>query len=274
MSAVDEDRVEAISSTLDLRLPNRQALEAIAWRTHHHFDTEGKPPPFECVIDSATGAGKTYVLAATLEYFAAEGVRDFAVVTPGRTILAKTVENFTAGSERSLLGGMDVEPVVITSENFASPAMRAAMDDPELVKLFIFTVQALTKPSTKLGKRTHEFQEGLGTAFYARLKEAEDLVVFADEHHTYYGTAFSNAVRDLDPHLLVGLTATPHPKTPPEQIIYRYPLAQAIADRNVKTPVIVGRKDDLADPMTKLLDGVALLELKEEAIERYCAHTA
>jgi type III restriction enzyme len=273
MSAVDEDRIEAISSTLDLRLPNREALEAIAWRTHHHFDTEGAPPPFECVIDSATGAGKTYVLAATLEYFAAEGVRDFAVVTPGRTILAKTVENFTAGSERSLLRGMDVEPVVITSDNFASPAMRAAMDDPEQVKLFIFTVQALTKPSTKLGKRTHEFQEGLGTAFYARLKEAEDLVVFADEHHTYYGAAFSNAVRDLDPYLLVGLTATPHPKTPPEQIIYRYPLAQAIADRNVKTPVIVGRKDDLADPMTKLLDGVALIELKEEAIERYCAHT-
>lgn len=273
MSAVDEDRVEAISSMLDLRLPNREALEAIAWCTHYHFDTEGKPPPFECVIDSATGAGKTYVLAATLEYFALEGVRNFAVVTPGRTILTKTVENFTPGSERSLLAGMDVEPVVITSENFTSPAMRAAMDDPEQVKLFVFTVQALTKPSTKLGKRTHEFQESLGAAFYARLKQAEDLVVFADEHHTYYGTAFSNAVRDLDPHLLVGLTATPHPKTPPEQIIYRYPLAQAIADRNVKTPVIVGRKDDLVDPMTKLLDGVALLELKEEVIQRYCAHT-
>ena len=273
MSAVDEDRVEAISSTLDLRLPNRQALEAIAWCTHHHFDTAGERSTFECVIDSATGAGKTYVLAATLEYFAAEGVRNFAVVTPGRTILSKTVENFTAGSERSLLGGMEVVPVVITSENFTSPAIRAAMDDPEQVKLFVFTVQALTKPSTKLGKKTHEFQEGLGAAFYSRLRDAGDLVVFADEHHTYYGAAFSKAVRDLDPHLLVGLTATPHPKTPAEQIIYRYPLAQAIADRNVKTPVIVGRKDDLSDPMTKLLDGIALIELKEEVIQRYCEHT-
>jgi type III restriction enzyme len=273
MSVVDEDRVEAISSTLDLRLPNREALEAIAWCTHRHFDIEGRPAPYECVIDSATGAGKTYVLAATLDYFAAEGVRNFAVVTPGRTILNKTVENFTAGNEHSLLGGMDVEPVVITSENFTSPAMRAAMDDPEQVKLFVFTVQALTKPSTKLGKRTHEFQEGLGAAFYSRLAESNDLVVFADEHHTYFGTAFSKAVRDLEPYLLVGLTATPHPKTPQEQIIYRYPLAQAIADRNVKTPVIVGRKDDLADPLTKLLDGIALIELKAEVIERYCAQT-
>ncbi len=273
MTAVDQDRIEAISSTLDLRLPNREAVEAIAWCTHRHFDVEGRPAPYECVIDSATGAGKTYVLAGTLEYFAAEGVRNFAIVTPGRTILKKTVENFTPGSQRSLLGGMDVEPVVITSENFTSPAMRAAMDDPERVKLFVFTVQALTKPSTKLGKRTHEFQEGLGAAFYARLEESEDLVVFADEHHTYYGVAFSKAVRDLDPYLLAGLTATPHPKTPQEQIIYRYPLAQAIADRNVKTPVIVGRKDDLADPLTKLLDGIALIELKEEVIERYCSRT-
>lgn len=273
MSVVDEDRIEAIAAALDLRLPNREALEAIAWRTHYHFDTEEKPSPFECVIDSATGAGKTYVLAAAIEYFVAEGVRNFAVVTPGRTILAKTVENFMAGSERSLLGGMAVEPVVVTSENFTSAAMRAAMDDPEQVKLFVFTIQALTKPSTKLGKKTHEFQEGLGAAFYARLQEAEDLVVLADEHHTYYGPAFSKAVRDLAPHVLIGLTATPHPKTPPEQIIYRYPLAQAIADRNVKTPVIVGRKDDLADPATKLLDGIALLELKEQVIERYCGQT-
>lgn len=271
MSIVDQDRVEAISSTLDLRLPNREAVEAIAWCTHRHFDLDGRPAPYECVIDSATGAGKTYVLAATLEYFAADGARNFAVVTPGRTILKKTVENFTAGNERSLLGGMDVEPAVITSENFASPAIRAVMDDPQQVKLFVFTVQALTKPSTKLGKRTHEFQEGLGAAFYTRLQEVDDLIVFADEHHTYYGAAFSKAIRELDPYLLVGLTATPHPKTPPGQIIYRYPLAQAIADRNVKTPVIVGRKDDLIDPLTKLLDGVALIELKEEVIERYCA---
>jgi type III restriction enzyme len=273
MSAVDEDRIEAIAASLDLRLPNREALEAIAWRTHYHFDTEAKPPPFECVIDSATGAGKTYVLAAAIEYFAGDGVRNFAVVTPGRTILGKTVDNFTAGNERSLLGGMSVEPVVITSENFASAAIRAAMDDPDQAKLFVFTVQALTKPSTKLGKKTHEFQEGLGAAFYTRLQESEDLVVFADEHHTYYGPAFSDAVRDLNPHVLVGLTATPHPRTPPEQIIYRYPLAQAIADRNVKTPVIVGRKDDLTDPTTKLLDGIALLEVKEQAIARYCQLT-
>lgn len=170
-------------------------------------------------MDSATGVGKTYILAAAVEYFAGDDVRNFAVITPGRTILDKTVANFTPGHPKSLLGGMDVQPVVITSDNFATAAMRAAMDDPAQVKLFIFTVQVLIKPESKIGRRTHKFQEGLGEAFYAHLQGLTDLVIFADEHHTYYGPGFSSAIRDLHPRLLIGLTATPHKKTPLDQII-------------------------------------------------------
>ena len=163
--------------------------------------------------------------------------------------------------------------MVITADNFASAAMRQAMDDRAKVKLFIFTVQALTRPTTETGRKTHKFQEGLGRAFYDHLDDQDDLVVLADEHHCYYGPGFSAAVRDLTPHALVGLTATPHKKTPEEQIIYRYPLAAAIADRLVKTPVLVGRKDDRTDPETKLLDGIRLLEAKREAITRYVRET-
>lgn len=225
------------------------------------------------MIDSATGVGKTYILAAAIEYLAAQGTRNFAVITPGRTILEKTVGNFSGGHPKSLLGGMEVDPVVVTAENFNSAAMRRAMDDRSRVKLFIFTVQALTKPTTETGRKTHKFQEGLGRAFYEHLDAQNDLVVFADEHHCYYGPGFSAAVRDLTPYALVGLTATPHKKTPEEQIIYRYPLAAAIADRLVKTPVLVGRKDDRTDAATKLLDGVRLLEAKREAIARYARET-
>ena len=98
-----------------------------------------------------------------------------------------------------------------------------------------------------------------------------DLIVFADEHHTYFGPAFSRAFRDLEPYALIGLTATPHKKTPREQIIYRYPLAAAIADRYVKTPVIVGRRDDRDDARTKLADGAGLLNFKAEAIRSFAA---
>src|SRR5207253_1294391 len=129
-------------------------------------------------------------------------------------ILTKTEANFTLGNRKSLLGGMDVRPVVITSENFATPAMRASMDDDSQVKLFIFTVQALLRPESTVGRKTHKFQEGLGEAFYAHLQGLDDLVVFADEHHTYYGPAFSQAIRNLYPRVLIGLTATPDKKTP------------------------------------------------------------
>lgn len=269
----DLDRIEAIAARMDLRQPNREALESIVFEIARHYGIDHEPPPFEAVADIATGVGKTYVLGAAIEYLAGDGVRNFAVITPGRTILDKTVANFTAGHRKSLLAGMDVRPVVITSENFATPAMRAEMEDPSAVKLFIFTVQALLNPESKVGRRTHKYQEGLGAAFYAHLQGLDDLVVFADEHHTYYGPAFSRAIRDLRPRVLIGLTATPHRRTPPDQIIYRYPLAAAIADQLVKTPVLVGRTDDRMDAHTKLLDGIRLLELKEQAIAAWAADT-
>lgn len=269
----DLDRIEGIAARLDLRDPNKDALKSIVFTIYRHFDLDREPPPLEAILDIATGVGKTFVMAAAMEYLAQDGVRNFAVIAPGRTILDKTVGNFTPGHPKSLLGGMDVDPVVITSENFATPAMRTAMDDAEQVKLFIFTVQALLRPESTVGRRTHKFQEGLGQAFYAHLQDLKDLVIFADEHHTYYGPAFSTAVRDLRPRILLGLTATPHKKTPVDQIIYRYPLAAAIADKLVKTPVLVGRRDDRADATTKLLDGVRLLEIKQKAIALWCKDT-
>ncbi len=265
-----EDAIAEIAARLDLREPNREAVRTINAAVSQYYDVEEQQPPFEAVIDSATGVGKTYILAGAMELFAgAYGVRDFVIVTPGRTILEKTKDNFTPGHAKSLLGPMSFQPVVITSENFATPAMRAAMDDDAQVKIYLFTVQSLIRPESKTGRKTHKFQEGLGTEFYGHLQSVGRLVVFADEHHCYYGPAFSKAVRDLNPWVLIGLTATPDKKTPADQIIFRYPLAAAIADKLVKTPVIVGRKDDRADPLTKLSDGVTLLNAKAAAIDSY-----
>ncbi len=269
-----EDTIAEIAARLDLREPNADAVRTLAAEVSQHYDVDERQPPFEAVIDSATGVGKTYILAGAMELFAtAHEVRDFVVVTPGRTILDKTRDNFTPGHRKSLLGPMSFRPVVITADDFNTPVMRAAMDDPTQVKVYLFTVQSLIKPDSKVGRRTHKFQEGLGTEFYAHLQATERLVVFADEHHTYYGPAFSRAVRDLQPWVLVGLTATPDKKTPKDQIIFRYPLAAAIADKLVKTPVIVGRKDDRKDSLTKLTDGIRLLSAKREAITAYAAST-
>ena len=267
---VERDLIDGIASQLDLRPPNTGALETLVYELSQHYDVRGRPRPFEGVVVSATAMGKTYIIAAAIDYYAALGGRNFAVIAPGKTILKKTVDNFSLGHPKSLLPGMSTRPVVITSDDFATPAMRATMDDEGTTKLFVFTVQALLKPETsEAGRRTHKYQEGLGKAFYEHLTSRPDLIVFADEHHTYYGAAFSRAVRDLKPYALVGLTATPAKRTPADQIIFRYPLAAAIAERYVKTPVLVGRKDDRKDPETKLQDGIRLLQAKERALRSY-----
>jgi type III restriction enzyme len=270
-----DDAIAEIAARLDLREPNADAVRTLAAEVSQHYEVDQRQPPFEAVIDSATGVGKTYILAGAMELFAGPyGVRDFVVVTPGRTILQKTRDNFTAGHAKSLLGPMSFQPVVVTSDNFNTPVMRSAMDDASQVKVYLFTVQSLIKPESKVGRKTHKFQEGLGIEFYAHFQATERLVVFADEHHTYYGPAFSTAVRDLRPWVLVGLTATPDKKTPKDQIIFRYPLAAAIADKLVKTPVIVGRKDDRKDSLTKLTDGITLLNAKRAAIGAYVQATS
>lgn len=267
---VDLDRIEDIAVRLDLRQPNREAIESVVFEHARWFDVEQLPSPFLCVVDSATGVGKTFILAGLIEYLAAaRAVRNFAVICPNRTILLKTIANFTPGHPKSLVGTMESRPFVITSENFDTPSTRAALDDDSISKVYIFTVQSLTKPATKQGRKTHTFQEGLGAGFYGHLADLEDLVVLADEHHTYFGPAFSKAIEDLDPHMLVGLTATPHKRTPVEQIVHRYPLAAAIADGWVKTPVIVGRRDDRRDDTTKLNDGVTMLGYKQEFLDAY-----
>lgn len=266
---VSTDLVEAIAARLDLRQPNREALELIAYRLAEHYDTDSKTAGFEGVADVATGVGKTFIIAGSIEYFSALGTRNFAVIAPGKTIERKTAAQFSAGTRKTLLGGMDVEPVVVTSENFNSAQIAAALEDEEQVKLFVFTVQALLKPESKVGRRTHKFQEGLGKGFYDHLVGLDDLIVFADEHHCYYGAKFSEAIRGLNPYALIGLTATPHARTPKDEIFYRYPLAAAIADKLVKSPVIVGRSDDRTDWETKLLDAVSLLDKKLDAMGRH-----
>ncbi|MFI7230616.1 DEAD/DEAH box helicase family protein [Nonomuraea angiospora] len=267
------DLLDEVAHRLDLRTPNRKAIESVVLRTSEHYDVQGKTEPFECIVDSATGVGKTYVMAGLMEYLAgAEApARNFLLLTPGRTIRDKSIRNFTPGNPKSLRPFLRSNPVVITADDFNTQAARIAMDDATQTKLYIFTVQALTS-ATGEGRETHEPQENLGMSFFEYLAGLDDLVILADEHHCYRGPAFSRTIRDLKPELVVGMTATPV-KADEAMVAYRYPLAAAIADKLVKTPVMVGRRDDRSDAETKLLDGVNLLRYKAQAAEAYCAES-
>ncbi len=271
---IDWDMLDEIEQRLELREPNRKAVESVAVMCSQHYDVDGADGPFECIVDSATGVGKTYVMAGLVEYFAgtARPARNFLLLAPGRTIRDKSVQNFTQGHRKSLTGAMKSRPYLVTAGNFDTAATRTVMADPTRTKLFVFTVQALTT-ATGDGRETHTYQEGLGGSFYEWLSRLDDLVILADEQHCYRGPAFSRTIRELNPEVVVGLTATPA-KADDNLVVYRYPLARAIADELVKTPVLVARKDDRTDDETKLLDGVTLLRHKQRLADTYCADQA
>jgi type III restriction enzyme len=267
---VDFDLISQITHQMELREPNAEAVRSVALAVSNHFDKRESDDTFEGVVSSATGVGKTFVMGGLIDYLSqARGWSNFAIIVPGRTILEKTVANFTHGSSKDLASKLGVKTALVTVDNFDSPEIARQMDNPDVVKVFVFTVQALLRPNEALRRRTRTFSEGLGAELYQWLADADDLVVLADEHHLYYGEQFSDTLRGLRPRAIIGLTATPHRDTPPEQIVFRYPLAAAIAQKWVKTPVIVGRKDDRSDLITRLNDGVTLLECKRAALSAY-----
>jgi type III restriction enzyme len=65
----DEPLIEQVAASLDLRQPNKEALESIVFETFQWFELDSKPPPVEAVVDSATGVGKTYIIAAAVDFF-------------------------------------------------------------------------------------------------------------------------------------------------------------------------------------------------------------
>jgi type III restriction enzyme len=252
----DTALVDEIKAQMDLRKPNADALlavvEAIA-------EGDGR----EVVCDLATGVGKTYLAAGLVDYLAAQGVRNVLIVTPNTTIQNKTVDNFTPGAPK-YVAGAEYQPLLITAENYSRGQVGDALHNDDVLKLFVFNVQQLIRPTAKMSRRTRRDDEFIGGPLYDHLRSVDDLVVIADEHHTYQENAksFSSAIRDLHPRALVGLTATPT-EADLVKVIYTYSLADAIADGLVKIPVIVYREDGIKDIETQLTDACQLRERKE-----------
>lgn len=261
----DPALVEQVSYNLDLRDPNQRALDALA----KALDTA--EPGAEMIADLATGVGKTYIAGGLLDYLCESGVRNVLIVTPGSTIQRKTIGNLTPGHPK-YLRGMQSRPMVITLDTVERGDVGAALANPDVFKVFVFTVQSLLRPNKEDRRRAYQPHETLGTAIQSYLEAADDLVVIADEHHVYYsGSAkkFEAAIDDLHPLATVGLTATPHEKSLSMRV-FRYPLSEAIADGYVKIPVLVTRQDGIHDVRTQVADGLTLLDAKREAMQAYC----
>ena len=281
----DSDMLESISAEFDLRAPNKEALRQLVFTLDGDYD-----PAVMQVLNLATGVGKTYLMAAFVEYLRRQGAGNVVIVTPGKTVQAKTVQNFTPGSPRYITGSA-VPPEVVTPQDYSAwvarqngPA-RLAFGREVPMLAFIFNIQQLIAPKSEDGdthggtqdamrRKPRRFDENAGVLF-DYLKGLDDLVVLADESHLYGASAvaFNAALKELDPAAAIGLTASVDKAT--DHVIYEYPLYRAIQDKYVKAPVLAFRKTgygtDEASEEQQLRDALQLRALKQAYYDSYAA---
>lgn len=278
----DSDLIEQISSEFDLRNPNKDGLRQLVFTLEGHYD-----PEVMQVLNLATGVGKTYLMAAFIEYLRCQGVSNVLVVTPGKVIQAKTVQNFAPGSNK-YIEGSHAPPDIVTPGNYSEWVARSngstifsfGQDNPIL--LFIFNIQQLIAPTNQDGethgdtqdatrRRPRKFDENAGVLF-DYLRDLDDLVVIADESHLYResAAAFNSALKELEPAATIGLTAS---TMTDDHVIFTYPLYQAIEDKYVKAPVLAFRKDGYdtsrESEEQQLKDALQLREIKQSYYDEY-----
>lgn len=273
-----QDLIDTISADFDLRPHNTRALEAVVRRLSYGYD-----PSVQQVCHMATGAGKTYLMAALIEYLRQQGVYNVLVVTPGLVVQSKTVRNFTPGDAK-FVAGAGVPPVVYTPHTLSATLFGRVFGGEEASTVYVFNIQQLIAPKSTEGETksggNRAVQRGLrrdnevyGNIF-ARMQEMDDLVVIADESHLYSASAkaFNSALAELAPAAAIGLTASADTS---DEVVFRYPLYQAISDRCVKTPVLVSRESGYpaGSDELQLSDALKLLAVKAEHYTEYATRT-
>ena len=291
--------VNAISARLSLRQPQRNSLEILAhvldvcppvkggdlalqlakvqarYPTVSGFDREF----FSLCFALATGVGKTRLMGAFISFLYTQyHVRNFFVLAPNLTIYNKLITDFSPASPKYVLNGLqefaNTPPLIITGDTYDSGI------DVASGKLFggeatinIFNVAKISS-EMRGGKapRIKRLSEYIGQSYFDYLAGLDDLVMIMDESHRYRASAGLKAINDLKPMIGLELTATPHVESGSEpvrfkNVIYNYPLANAIADGFVKEPAVATREDFNPDNYSeeeledlKIRDGVLVHE--------------
>lgn len=261
-----QDIVEEIAAAFDLRPHNARALDTVVETL-----AGGYEPAVQQVLHMATGAGKTYLMAAFVEYLRREGIYNVLVVTPGLVVQSKTVHNFQPGHAK-YISGAEVPALVATPTSLDQLNTTQIVMGAQPSRVYVFNIQQLIGPkgsdeTAKSGagvvrRGLRRDNEVYGNVF-AQLKDLDDLVIIADESHLYgeSAAAFNAALVELDPALSLGLTAS---ASKSDHVIFRYALYEAIEDGCVKTPVLAFRKTGYPDEETQLRDALALLAIKEQ----------
>ncbi|MBK9942372.1 MAG: DEAD/DEAH box helicase family protein [Kouleothrix sp.] len=298
--------VNTIAGRLSLRPPQRRSLEILDRITElappkERIDAavllEAMRQEFPSLSDFerefpsicfalATGVGKTRLMGAFISYLhLAHGIDNFFVLAPNLTIYNKLIADFTPNTPKYVFRGIaefaTEPPEIITGDNYESRA-RTLFDELIRCKINIFNISKINS-EVRGGKspRIKRLSEYIGDSYFNYLAELPDLVLLMDESHRYRASAGIRAINELKPILGLELTATPYVETsrgavPFKNVIYDYPLSNAMADGFVKEPAVVTRKDFNPAGMSaeeierlKLEDGLRLHESVKVELETY-----
>jgi type III restriction enzyme len=307
--------VNTIANRLSLRPPQRASLEILA-RICDLISTEkgadvgqalkAVQSEFSTVTDFerdfpslcfalATGVGKTRLMGAFIAYLnQTEGIRNFFVLAPNLTIYNKLIADFTPNTPKYVFQGIAefaVEPPeIITGDNYESGRgvrARTLFGEDVAVHVNIFNIGKITSLETPKGAvktnvpKFRRLQEYIGQSYFDYLSKLDDLVLLMDESHRYRASAGMKAINELKPILGLELTATPQierggASEPFKNVIYSYPLSNAMEDGFVKEPAVATREnfdiknyDEDGLERLKLGDGVCIHEITKVELEVY-----
>lgn len=300
--------VNAIGNRLSLRQPQRDSLEILA-RVCEIISLEKDADAakaletikseFSTVTDFerdfpslcfalATGVGKTRLMGAFIVYLTrAEGVRHFCVLAPNLTIYNKLIADFTPNTPKYVFQGIaefaNIPPEIITGDNYESGrGVRAGKLFDDSIHINIFNISKINSEvrGDKV-PRIKRLSEYIGESYFEYLSKLDDLVLLMDESHRYRASAGVKAINELRPILGLELTATPQIErgTKAEaftNVIFSYPLSEALKDGFVKDPAVATRENFDAKNYTKeglerlkLEDGIHVHEETKTQLELY-----
>lgn len=226
--------------------------------------------PFQSLtFELATGVGKTRLMGAMMTYlYTNKGVRNFFVVAPSLTIYEKLKNDFgnpSVDNEKYVFKGIGCfatkTPRVWADDDYRDKQIYFETTIDESINIFIFNI---AKFNTE-GRKMLSVNELLGESFFDFLSNLDDLVVFMDESHHYRADASFNAINDLNPILGIELSATAKDSKGNlfKNVVYEYPLKEAILDGYVRKPFALTRTDlnhysPTEDEMDKIMltDGI------------------
>jgi len=228
----------------------------------------------------ATGVGKTRLMGAFITYlYTVKGIKNFFIVAPNITIYNKLKEDFgDINSPKYVFKGIScfagIQPNFIDGDNYKTAGYVYGMSD---CSINIFNIDKFNK---ELGDMKH-LSEFIGASYFNYLSNLKDLVLLMDESHHYRAEKGMAAINELNPVLGLELTATPQVEKGTKSIkfknvVYEYPLSQAIKDGYSKIPFAMTRHDigDFKfgdDDLDKLMlsDGILNHERVKVGLENY-----